>query len=264
MPLRCAACLQPLLARLREAWGGGPRTAGSRRPRSPAGSRLVAHVKVVPYGVLGSSSSAGKVAPEPDAETVFVDPAGLHYIRGGPGGAGGAAGAIYGWLGIASAPAFPQEVRASLTRSLQAKFHAYGSSGEKKCIHVVGPDFRTGVATCCTRPYTREEAEAELAEAYFNVFREFHASGLRRLRLLPISGGIFSGSFGGEIPQLTADALAAGFARLDEDVQAWVLRADLELCVFDSRVAGFRSAFGEREQTACQDAFEQEQSASRL
>lgn len=221
-------------ARPAHAAAGGP---GSR---TAFGSRLTARIKVVPYGVLGSSS-AGQVALEPSAETAFVDPAGLHHIRGGPGGAGGAAGVIYKWLGIYDSPAFPEAVRESITKPLQAKFHAYGDNGEKKCIHVVGPDFRT-------RHYTREEAEAELAEAYANVFREFRASGLKRLRLLPVSGGIFSGPFGGELPTLTADALAAGFERLSPEEKDWVLAAHVELCIFvEKQVADFQQAFEQPE-----------------
>mmetsp|Transcript_157894 Transcript_157894/g.483878 ORF Transcript_157894/g.483878 Transcript_157894/m.483878 type:complete len:283 (+) Transcript_157894:56-904(+) len=204
--------------------------------RSPPGARLLAHTKVVPYGVLGSSNS-GTVAAEPDDRTAFVDPAGLHHIQGGPGGAGGAAGVIYRWLGISTHPSFPEAVRAAITAPLQAKFHAYGASGEKKCIHVVGPDFRHG-------QYTREKAEDELAMAYFNVFKEFRASGLQRLRLLPVSGGIFSGPFGGCLPELTASALDKAFDRLDAETQAWVLGSHVEMCIYmEDQAPAFREAF---------------------
>jgi len=198
-----------------------------------AEGRWISCVKVVPYGVLGSSNT-GLVAAEPDAETAFVDPAGLFYIQGDPSGAGGAAGVIYRWLGLTDR--FPEPVREGITAPLQAKFHAYG---ERKCVHVVGPDLRA-------RPYTRDEAVDELSEAYAAVLREFFSSGLRRLRLLPISGGIFSGFFADELPQLTAEALEAGFGKLDAEKQQWLRKeAQVEMCVFlDFELDGFTEAFG--------------------
>ena len=123
---------------------------------------LLMQMKTVPYGVLGSGDT-GQVDYLPDAETAFVDPAGLHIIRTwGPSVADGAAGAIYRWLGIASHGSFPEPVKAAITSPLKAKFHSYGSEynneQKKQCIHVVGPDFRM-------RPYMRAEAVAELASA---------------------------------------------------------------------------------------------------
>jgi len=211
--------------------------AGSASPALGLGdTRILAHAEVVPYGVLGSSS-AGPVAPEPDAETAFVDPAGLHHIRGGPGGAGGAAGVIYRWLGIAGERSFPEPVKAAVTAPLLAKFHAYGASGEKKCIHVIGPDLRA-------RHYTLAKATEELSEAYKNVFAEFYSSGLHRLRLLPVSGGIFSGPFGEQLPQITAEALAVGFSKLPEEQQQHLLDSHVEMCIFlEEKVEGFRQAF---------------------
>jgi hypothetical protein len=52
------------------------------------------------------------------------------------------------------------------------------------------------------------------------------------LRLLPVSGGLFAGPFLAELPQLTAEALAAGFEKLPRGAQAAVLRAEVHLCVF--------------------------------
>eukprot|EP00439_Symbiodinium_sp_Y106_P003644 s2535_g1.t1 len=148
--------------------GGGPgRCSHVRCASSNEAGVLRGVLRVVPYGVLGSSS-AGAKAPAPDATTAFVDPAGMHHIQGSPGNAGGAAGVIYKWLGISDAPTFPAPVVQAITAPLKAKFHAY-DDGKKKCIHVVGPDFRK-------RDYTREEAVAELAEAYFNVLVELLTS----------------------------------------------------------------------------------------
>eukprot|EP00969_Alexandrium_andersonii_P227815 10061493-Alexandrium_andersonii.AAC.1 len=112
----------------------------------------------------------------------FVDPAGLHHIQTrGPKNAGGAAGYNYQWLGIRGDAAFPEDVRQAITREGQAKFHAYGADGEKKCIHAVGPDFRDSYAT-------EEPAIQQLEEVYTYVFHELFTTRLKQLRLLPISG----------------------------------------------------------------------------
>ena len=66
------------------------------------------------------------------------------------------------------------------------------------------------------------EARATLARAYENVLREFAASGQRRLRLLPISSGIFAGPMAAEIPALTWEALQLGFDALDPVAQVAV------------------------------------------
>ena len=98
-------------------------------------------VTVQPYGVLGMQLSRnGKMhnkAGKPDTNTAFLDPAGLHFIQTSPSGADGASGAIYRWLDIAGATPFPSDVTNDLDSQLKAKFHAYGTHGEKKCIHVV-------------------------------------------------------------------------------------------------------------------------------
>merc|ERR1719512_532584 len=101
-------------------------------------------VAVSPFSVLGTQLTASgdfvTASAEPEPDTAIVDPAGLSYITSeGPAEAGGAAAVIYKWLGIKADPAFPEPVRNAIQAPLAAKFHAYGP---KKCIHVVGPDFR--------------------------------------------------------------------------------------------------------------------------
>jgi len=190
-----------------------------------------------PYGVLGTaltSQGIKRVAAEPAPGLPIVDPAGLHHIQNGPMGAGGAAGPIYGWLGIAGDDAFPQPVRAAIQKPLQAKLHFYGP---KACLHVVGPDFRG-------RSISREQAMDELAEAYFAMLHEFARSRLGGLRMLPISGGIFSGSFAPELPVLTAMALRKAFDDLPKPVQHVVSVARLDMCIFmQSEYDSFAEAF---------------------
>lgn len=201
---------------------------------------FIKRLTVSKFGVLGTfmalDNGMVKNEKEPDANTAFVDPAGLHHVRhGNPGNADGAAGVIYKWLGITDLPAFPDDVVAAMNAPLTAKFHAYG---EKKCIHVIGPDFRK-------RDYTEEEGIFELAACYYGMLREFVLCGLPVLRLLPVSGGIFSGPFLPRLPKMTFQALHWGFVMLSPDEQKKVLAAErLELCIFmEKELPDFTAAF---------------------
>ena len=91
------------------------------------------------------------------------------------------------------------------------------------CIHTVGPMLGHG-------KYTWAEAVAKLAGAYRNVLSQFAhfavskaAAGPApkatpvRLRLLPISGGIFAGEYQQQIAPLTLAALQAGIGLLTEE-----------------------------------------------
>lgn len=202
------------------------------------------HVVVRPYGVLGTQMTTSKDlrsnSSEPGPDEVIFDPAGLHHIQASPAGAGGAARVIYTWLGIAQDERFPDEVREAIQKPLQAKYHAYGSEGERKCVHVVGPNFKE--RTC-----SRQEAVARLSTAYCAALAEFATSGLPKLRLLPLSGGIFSGAFGPELPELTAVALRRGFELLSREQQRQVARAEsLEMCIFmEQEFAGYQKALND-------------------
>eukprot|EP00438_Fugacium_kawagutii_P001946 Skav224093 [mRNA] locus=scaffold4565:35966:37942:- [translate_table: standard] len=202
-------------------------------------------MKVKSYGILGSSNRGRKTEP-PNQETILVDPAGLRYISEGPSGASGAAGANYKWLEINKAKSFPEDVREAITEECQAKYHAY-ADGKKKCIHVVGPDFRK---TSDDKGFTMEDAVDKLALAYGNVFEEFcnvgMEQGLKRMRLLPISGGLFSGPFKQDLPMMTARAVQAAYERLSEDKKQHIIDCDVEMCIFmESEFDVFASAFGQ-------------------
>ena len=204
---------------------------------------------VRPFGVLGSRltlrEGVKKVAAGPAPGHPIVDPAGLHYIRNGPGGAGGAAGQIYRWLGIGEDAEFPAAVRSAIQAPLQAKMHFYGM---KACLHVVGPDFSD-------RSCSREEAIAELTEAYSAMLREFGKSRMGGLRMLPISGGIFAGPFAPELPVLTRIALRGAFDGLPRNLQQAVSVARLDMCIFmeeeyDAYVEAFEDETGLAQQFA--------------
>lgn len=204
-------------------------------------------LRVVPWGVLGTQLQASgtvvqKAAPPGgEAKTVvIVDPAGLPFIqRLGPGGAGGAAGAIYAFLGIREEPGFPAPVREAIQKPTDAKLHTYAQG--QPVIHVVGPNFNEPGSA----PAGDEAgARAVLARAYENVLREFLSGSEElcgRLRILPVSGGIFAGPFAPVLPRLTFEALDEGFRKLGAEARSELLRrlagpesasGGLELCIF--------------------------------
>lgn len=206
-----------------------------------------------PYGVLGvqlrTSGTFEHKADNPGREIAVVDPAGLQFIQDlGPQGAGGASGAIYRWLGIDQASHFPPDVRQGIRATGDAKFHNYGSH---MAIHVVGPDLvKLGVAG----PVSEGVAIDQLAQAYANVLSEFLVAsekGVKVLRLLPISGGIFSGDFREDLPRLTFTALARGFSKLAAPSQKQLTSTGLrlEMCIFEeSDLPSFKAAYAAAKQ----------------
>jgi hypothetical protein len=194
-------------------------------------------LNVRPFGVLGTrltSSGVKKVAQGPVPGLPFVDPAGLSFIQNGPKGAGGASGEIYRWLGIRDNASFPAAVCDAIKAPLQAKLQYYGQNA---VIHVVGPNFNH-------RSCSRDEAVDELTLAYSAVLQQFARARLGGLRLLPISGGIFAGQFGPELPHLTCAALRGAFDALPDQAQHAVSVARLEMCIFlESEYGVYEEAF---------------------
>jgi len=192
------------------------------------------HVK--PFGVLGKQLLANgrEVLKGRDPSTLdsccIVDPAGLHHIvpPGGPLGAGGAAGAVYRWLGISQSTMFTADVIEGVQKTGDAKYKLYErfrfGIKDKHVIHAVGPDLRNNHET--------EEAMRLLTSAYHQIFLEFLVSGQRVLRLLPVSAGIFAGSFAPDMPRLTLLAMHAGFGQLPPMESKALLERELHLCVF--------------------------------
>merc|ERR1712125_76187 len=134
------------------------------------------------------------------------------------------------------------EVRTSVTSVGKAKAHTY--PGKATVIRVVGPNFMQA------QPATELEAVKLLAPSYASVFEEFAYSSATTLRLLPISSGIFAGSFGPVMPQITAAALDAGFKSLPMATRS-MLRGRFathkaEMCIFgNSDYDGFHAAWQE-------------------
>jgi hypothetical protein len=196
---------------------------------------------VVGYSVLGTQLVGRQMVQKADAgaeNICFVDPAGLPYIRNGPQGASGAAGAIYSYLGLNRQRSFPAPVREAITKATDAHYHHYTNDGQARhCIHVVGPDLR--------RPgCTADQALDMLKTAYHNVLVQFASTALPTLRLLPISGGIFSGPFMGVLPRLTARALQGAFVELNPVLKKKISERKVLVCIFmGNELDGFKLAF---------------------
>ena len=160
-------------------------------------------------------------------DVMFVDPASVKMIqekRLGPSCAGGASGAIYRYLGINRDRAFPYEVKAAVQHESDAGYKKYGDT---HVIHTVGPDFKLDLNL------KRKEAVEKLAKTYKNIFTIAAQVGRHELRLLPVSGGIFSGKFRADMPGMTAEAIIKGYKMLSEWLRACI-RIDItvKLCIF--------------------------------
>mmetsp|Transcript_28309 Transcript_28309/g.36613 ORF Transcript_28309/g.36613 Transcript_28309/m.36613 type:complete len:687 (-) Transcript_28309:193-2253(-) len=226
---------------------------------------LIRGFSTCPYGVLGQQLTASKrfidVAPFPASipGLVFVDPAGLHHIQGaykdgvwvdgGPRNAHGAAGAIYKAIGISDDPLFPQEVRTAIKKTGDAKYHKYIKKSQDDeeptdvlVIHCVGPDLRKDYPET-NKPYEYHEAVDALSNAYYNILSEFLKSGMPALRLLPVSGGIFSGIFGPLLPKITWDSITKSLMKLSLVQVLELKRRDIEFCLFmEKELVDFCSA----------------------
>lgn len=198
------------------------------------GIALVKALAVRNWGVLGvqltSKFQQAPLAPVPNASTVFVDPAGLPFIvENCPDFAGAASRAVYNHVGISS---FPEPVRTGITAPTHAKYHSYeGESQAFNVIHVVGPDLRDPEYDSI------EKARVSLCKAYTSVLREFCTARaadakLTTLRLLPISGGVFAGAFGRELPALTMEAISAAFMAQSDEGRELLLASTVDLCIF--------------------------------
>eukprot|EP00928_Gymnodinium_smaydae_P074406 TRINITY_DN5745_c0_g4_i1.p1 TRINITY_DN5745_c0_g4~~TRINITY_DN5745_c0_g4_i1.p1 ORF type:complete len:1185 (-),score=260.66 TRINITY_DN5745_c0_g4_i1:200-3754(-) len=192
--------------------------------------RFFAKVALVPHNVLGTRSAAKGteevVGPEPDANTTVVDLANLLYVQGtGPRGAGGASAAVYKWLGFGNQESFSEEVRTALQAELDVKFVHYGS---RHVIHIVGPDLRSVLY----KGGKRSAVIRALSRVYSSILSAFAESGRDRLRLPPVSGGIFAGEYGNGMAEITKEAMMGGFKMLEAELQEKVLDAlEIDLCV---------------------------------
>ena len=118
------------------------------------------------------------------------------------------------------------------------------------CIHTVGPKLGHG-------KYTDTEAVWKLAGAYRNVLSQFVRFAVSkaaadpaptgtpmRLRLLPISGGLFAGEYQQHIAPLTLAALEEGIGLLTEEERGVLARQINSLVDENARLFRERSHAG--------------------
>lgn len=212
--------------------------------------RLSTVVRVLAEGVLGAD---GSLQPEVSKTSCITDPAGLPYIQGGgPARAGGASGAVYRFIGLDKKSGFPTSVRSRVKSTGDAAYHRYGIH---HVIHVVGPDLRMNSPSLRSlRDVNGGERSGVvdlLSIAYGNALRAWLSSGLPLLRLVPISGGIFSGTYAADMPQLSVEAIGRALALFSPE-EAETLRErvntaggsqPIQLCVYlGTQVAAFSKA----------------------
>ena len=193
-----------------------------------------APITIVEYDVLGRQlkytvdrrPSWIYKADQPTSEIVIVDCTNLNLIRHStPTSAHGSSKDIYTWLDEQELN-FPILVKQSLLREGDAVLHPYTHKGQPiLVIHITNPDFRETVDATCT------EVAEKLTRAYFNILTIFLDTKKQHLRIQPIAGGLYAGSFLATLPTLTVAAMNAAFQNLPLEAQETLSRCKLELCV---------------------------------
>eukprot|EP00438_Fugacium_kawagutii_P020809 Skav218843 [mRNA] locus=scaffold3958:30721:34291:+ [translate_table: standard] len=78
--------------------------------------------------------------------------------------------------------------------------------------------------------------------------------GLSKMRLLPISGGIFSGPFKEDLPKMTAQAGQAACEQLSEDKKHHMMNSNIDMCIFiEKEFPIFASAFGQAQSSGARE-----------
>ena len=132
---------------------------------------------------------------------------------------------IYTWLDEQGLN-FPDLVKQSLLREGDAVLHPYTHKGQPiLVIHITNPDFRETVDATCM------EVAEKLTRAYLNILNIFHDTKKQHLRIQPIAGGLYAGSFLATLPTLTVAAMKAAFKSLPFEAQETLARCKIELCV---------------------------------
>lgn len=190
-----------------------------------------AEFEVVPYSTIGTRLMAngtfqkGLGAPL-SLDMVIVDATDLwtlqkHQIYQ-------KSGSLYDLIGLYL---FPNAVSSALQQVADAKLQTYALQGENhdvsvNVIHAVGPDL-------WSPEFLNNEANVRktLTKTYTNVLREFANSGLKTLRILPISAGIYSGPYEVHMPRFTFEAFKLGAMGLDIEQKQKMMEARIEMCI---------------------------------
>jgi len=112
----------------------------------------------------------------------------------------------------------------SITKAGDACYVQYQPSHH--VIHVVGPDFHS-------RKCTKADAVRELAEAYRNIFVAFLSCSVPTLRLLPVSGDIFSASFKADMPRITIEAIRDALRKLQGPELQAIQKRSICMCIYE-------------------------------
>ena len=186
------------------------------------------HISIVPQSVVSSI----------DQNTVILDPAGLPFIQGdmATAKAGGASGAIYKTIGIRG---FPPEVTKAITTHTNAAWWKYENeacpASPYVVIHVAGPDFRRNKPTAEYRLDRLTSAYCNVLLCMVQIMRVDKKR--RKLRLLPISSGVFAGAIGATtMIMLTWRALYAAWNKLTNSEKNTMRTASVRMCIFDAQV----------------------------
>ena len=132
---------------------------------------------------------------------------------------------IYTWLDKQE-PNFPFLVKQSLQREGDAVLHSYTHKGQPIfVIHVINPDFRETVDVTC------KVVAEKISLAYSNILTIFLGTKKQHLRIQPIAGGLYAGSFLPTLPTLTVAAMNAAFQNRPSEAPETLSRCKLELCV---------------------------------
>ena len=189
--------------------GCGP--SKDKAPPQTLAEKVKDKVRIEHYGVLGMRREGRhevKGSELPDGDTVIIDPCNADFVhRSGPQHAGGAAGAIYQFLNIKSDPSFAQQVKAEIKGEGSCAYHRYGYPTSKHVIHAVGYDFRRPGPWGSGSDVDEDAVVDLLGGLYAKILALASKYGRKKLRLVPISAGIFSGSLQSRMPELTAQAL---------------------------------------------------------
>ena len=155
-----------------------------------------------------------------------MDNANLHLIQhSSPISAHGSSKDIYTWLDVRGLH-FPDLIKQSLLREGDAALHPYTHKGQPiLVIHITNPDFRETVDATCM------EVAEKLTQAYLNILNIFHGTKKQHLRIQPVAGGLYAGSFLATLPTLTVAAMKAAFKSLPFEAQETLSRCKIELCV---------------------------------
>eukprot|EP00928_Gymnodinium_smaydae_P018278 TRINITY_DN16966_c0_g2_i1.p1 TRINITY_DN16966_c0_g2~~TRINITY_DN16966_c0_g2_i1.p1 ORF type:complete len:739 (+),score=170.89 TRINITY_DN16966_c0_g2_i1:73-2289(+) len=218
----------------------GARGAGARKTYT--GASFLEKVKLAPYGVLGNQlKNRVEISrgPGPDGSTVVTDWAAHSLIQTlGPGNLV----PLYRWLGIGKEQAFRPEVREDIKAEGDVKLYAYtGGEREAVVLHIAEP------RQALSNGVRRADAVRALAPIYSKVIAEFIRSGLPKLRMTPVTSGIFDGDVA-QLQEVTVEALQGAFMLLNPDQQEQIMEAPaVELCIFlESEYAGYLRAMRRR------------------